>query len=52
MPLCIVGILGGEKNPVIRRNSILDEGVYLSFTNKPTSPDLPITRGIMFSDLK
>lgn len=52
MLLCIVGILGGEKNPVTRRNSVLDEGMHLSFTNKPASPDLLITRGVMFSDLK
>lgn len=40
------------KNPVFRRNSVLDAGMHLNFTNKPTSPDLLITRGIVVSDLK
>lgn len=47
-----MGILGGEKNPVTGRGSVLDKVLHLSFTNKATSPDLLITRGTMFSDLK
>lgn len=41
-----------KKTPVIRRNSVLDEDMHLGFTNKPTSPDLLITRSVVFSDLK